>query len=263
MMGRWLNRDPLQEVGGSNLLAYTQNNNIDYSDILGLSLLSNAKNLFLKSCNGLKKGASISLAIATPPIPALAGASLFGTATVKNITGCKCCEVTLSIGAEWDLTKKIVKYLELDFAQRIPYLGTYLSYYFGKFGFGVSVGFSGTGTICPDCWDFCQMSVFGSISIGRTPTTLIHRFGKSKANLQFGVSGQISGNYNACTGSTSYTLSGQASFSATFQWYWPFRWPRRPTWLPGSVFANYDLGSIDFLEGDLPPLWFASGKSCK
>jgi len=35
-LGRWLNRDPIEEAGGINLYAYTENDPIDYFDAIGL-----------------------------------------------------------------------------------------------------------------------------------------------------------------------------------------------------------------------------------
>lgn len=53
-IGRWLNRDPIEEKGGTNLYAVVSNNVVNWVDPEGLSPLSDALNELIKGYQDMK-----------------------------------------------------------------------------------------------------------------------------------------------------------------------------------------------------------------
>ena len=200
-LGRWMSRDPIEEQGGLNLYLFTQNQSPNMLDLLGqLDLLS------------LQPGTwEFGIPVGHLPCQVVLGV------TVRQLNPC-CKEIDVFIGGSCSIKDGVVRHVS-----RLPYVGVYVGKAMNSLP-DVSAQIWGqeSGKICTHCWEFCEVSLNGAVTVGegrrgsgRSPNERKRR----SPFVGFGVSGELNGILNWCHGTLRLdgTVVGSVSVNVT----WP------------------------------------------
>jgi RHS repeat-associated protein len=104
MLGRFIARDQLAYIDGPNLYQYARSAPTGFLDPFGNAI----RDEILKGCSSLNSAGVNSVSVQTPPIPALGGVAVYGTATFKKSEKFDCCcDVSLELGLVYDITNKL------------------------------------------------------------------------------------------------------------------------------------------------------------
>jgi len=254
-LGRWRQRDPLEYVDGMGLYEYVASEPTAQLDPFGQSL----RTAILSVC-GRIRGGSITASVVSPPIPKLGGASLFGTITASRFQrsdGVCCCEITGELGVSWNITRHVA-----NVVQRVPLLGGDAAAELVRyFNVGASLGISGRGIVCPDCWDMCEWRLTGTVEAGRTPRFQERGDGflhpnTRRVDVALGASGSVSGVWNFCTGDARIALSGTVNLGFKLRARNPIAgfFQRGRTWWEAGFNWSARLDDLDLFSGRMPAL---------
>ncbi len=210
----WPSRDPIGENGGINLYGMVGNDAVNWWDFLG------QKKMSLEDLGKLVNGGVDALTPGTYEVslPLGGGFDIFANFIIKEKDQYGCRAIEIAVGINQDIKKNVAEKGGKIFG-KIPVFGaearSAVEHGIKQLP-GVSASFfiQGGGKICDCCVDFCEVSVGGAITIGEG------RRGGGEQNKMFGIgiSGEVNGTINFCTGeySIGYTFVASVSLNLAF-----------------------------------------------
>jgi RHS repeat-associated protein len=180
-LGRWINRDPMQEPGGINLYIFISNNPLDDFDSVGLFGFQDV----LKQ---LTEG-TYELDI---PIGST-GWDFVGTLKLERAEA-GCWKFTFAMGVSISVKEKIMRIVS-----KTPAVGSNLKKMVGKLSdVSAQIFASGSGKVCCNCWDFTKTSLNVSLTIGNGA-----HGGNPKSGLDLGLWATGTGEWDMSEGTLS------------------------------------------------------------
>jgi len=200
-LGRWITRDPMEEMGGVSLYIYLDNNVIGDIDYVGFFSLKE----FLKERQKQLTEGTYELDI---PLGA-SGLDFVGTLKLEKAQRGGCLKATLSLGVSIGVKKKV-----MGIVGKTPGVGGILKKAVGKLpDASAQVYLSGNGTICCDCWDFESVSVNVTMTLGNGA-----HGGNQKSGFDAGVWATGSGTWNTNEGTLS--VGGSINWAVNINAKW-------------------------------------------